>query len=58
MKKRFVSTNMNNPSELEYYANRKECDFDEMLERRREGYVRHNYEFELARSNERMMERR
>ena len=51
--KRFVSRLHGNPSELEYYANKKEYGLQEALKERREIMVMHNAEFERARNVER-----
>ena len=48
-----VSRIHGNPSELEYYANKTEYDFDNILRRNREAMCAHNKEFELARNVER-----
>ena len=50
---RFTSKIHGNPSELEYYANKIEYDFQEMRDRKREIVCMHNREFEIARNCER-----
>lgn len=49
----FRSITHGNPSELEYFANKTEYGLKEILDRRREGVVERNKEFELARNAER-----
>ena len=52
---RFTSKIHGNPSELEYYANKVEYDFQEMLKEKRERVCERNKEFEIARNVERKL---
>ena len=54
MRGKFNSKIHNNPSELEYYANKVEYELRDMLDRKRESVIRRGLEFERARNVERM----